>query len=203
MRQSLIGSIHGNLTVLKIDEKKTYISNLNKKVFYLVCKCSCGNIESVLSNTLSRTNNKKTSCKKCKAKNLNKNHSMYRTWRGLRTRVKNQSAYINKNIQACEEWNDFKVFAKWCETQNIPKIFEIDRLDMFGDYSPSNCQFLTPDEHRVKTCLEEVNRKSRTNTGVKYITERKDGYYQVTIQNKYAGRGKTLEEAKEILLKLQ
>ena len=214
MRQSidLTGDRYGKLTVLGKDNKRTKIDNRGKQVNYWLCKCDCGEIESVSIGSIRRKTNNKTKCNKCSRKELykkrrkgfiietaNRHHPAYKMWKSIRSRVKSQKAYKNKNIQVCKEWDDFWNFAKWYDNQEIPENPEIDRIDNNGNYEPSNCQILSHDEHLIKTGLEHRKANPRTNTGIKYITRRKDGYYQVTgVNKKYIGRAKTIEEAIKI-----
>ncbi|MFF2531236.1 hypothetical protein ACFVS2_20250 [Brevibacillus sp. NPDC058079] len=132
------------------------------------CVCDCGEM-TISCASLLRFGEKK-SCG-CYRKELliessirNKkhglsDHSLYNIWRTFNSRCynPNQDGYENyggKGIQVCKEWHDFETFASWCLKNGYEKNLILKRLDPNGDFSPSNCKFMTVVEssyYRVNT----------------------------------------------------
>jgi len=65
-------------------------------------------------------------------------------WIHMYDRCANSPSYLRKNIQVCTEWQSFKPFLDWAESQNFQHDcgLELDRIDNDGDYSPDNCRFV-------------------------------------------------------------
>ena len=71
----------------------------------------------------------------------------YVVWRAMKSRcyrVKNwdYKHYGARGITVCEEWHDSKTFINWCEKQNPPEGWRLERRDNALPYSPSNCEFV-------------------------------------------------------------
>lgn len=71
----------------------------------------------------------------------------YRIWRHMRTRCENQNSpaykwYGGRGIQVCERWLDFKNFSDDMGARPS-KAHTIDRVNVHGNYEPSNCRWAT------------------------------------------------------------
>jgi hypothetical protein len=71
----------------------------------------------------------------------------YRIWRHMRTRCENINSpaykwYGEKGIKVCERWLDFKNFFEDIGSRPS-KEHSIDRINVHGDYEPSNCRWVT------------------------------------------------------------
>jgi len=51
--------------------------------------------------------------------------------------------YGGRGISICDEWNDFHNFYNFAITNGYASDLEIDRIDVNGNYEPSNCRFVT------------------------------------------------------------
>ena len=71
-------------------------------------------------------------------------HPLYKTWENMKSRCYNPNAtgysnYGGRGVTVCEEWrNSFKKFA--ADMGSKPAGHTLDRVDVNGDYTPSNCR---------------------------------------------------------------
>ena len=64
---------------------------------------------------------------------------------------KSYKTYGGRGIRVCEEWlNDKESFIKWSLKNGFDSSLEIDRIDGYGNYEPSNCQYITKKENSRK-----------------------------------------------------
>lgn len=55
--------------------------------------------------------------------------------------------YGGRGIKVCKDWHDFNKFYMWCIKNGVKPDLFIDRINNDGDYSPSNCRFVTRKEN--------------------------------------------------------
>jgi hypothetical protein len=79
-------------------------------------------------------------------------------WRTLVRRDKGRSGKYYTNVQVCDRWRDYSNFIADMGPRPSPK-HEIDRINPWGDYEPSNCRWVT----------RSVNQKNKRST--KFYTE--------------------------------
>lgn len=78
------------------------------------------------------------------------NKRIYNIWRTMKQRCynKNNSKYKNygaRGINICNEWlNDFMNFYNWAMDNGYREDLSIDRINVDGNYEPSNCRWATP-----------------------------------------------------------
>ena len=127
------------------------------------CKCDCGNETIVFSTSLVRGLTHSCGC-------LNREVTMerfsthrqsesrlYETWSGMKKRCYNPnsksfSAYGGRGISICEEWlSNFANFKEWAENNGYDDSLTLDRINNDGDYTPTNCRWVTPREQALNT----------------------------------------------------
>ena len=90
------------------------------------------------------------------------------------------SSYGGRGIKVCDEWlNDFQTFHDWAMSNGYKEGLTIDRIDVNGNYEPSNCRWATvADQNRNKRNSIFVEFESQRHslvewsriTGIKYQT---------------------------------
>lgn len=168
---SLVGQKFGRLRVLEdagVNNGRTYSKCLcdcgnivvvqNKKLRSGNTK-SCGCYKKDLISALGkRTGSKNIKKAHEVAWENNKKHKMsnsrlYRIWHGMKQRCYNANSnnynyYGGKGIKVCDDWfNDFNNFMNWALSAGYNDNLTIDRVDVFKDYCPENCRWITKEEN--------------------------------------------------------
>jgi hypothetical protein len=148
----MVGQRFGRLTVI---EKSTV--RKNGQICW-VCKCDCGQITPpILGGNLRSGHAKSCGCLRTKH-NAHKTR-LYSVWHGMKKRCLCPSDQAFKNyggrgITVCEEWkNNFQFFYEWAMANGYKPDAKrgectLDRIDVNGNYEPSNCRWSTMKEQQ-------------------------------------------------------
>lgn len=86
-------------------------------------------------------------------KNRPSSHPLYRCWASMKNRCYNKNdksnyeGYGSREIKVCDRWlgkNGFWNFVN--DMGDKPRGYSIDRINVDGDYEPSNCRWASPKE---------------------------------------------------------
>ena len=87
-------------------------------------------------------------------------------------------AYGGRGIKVCEEWREYLPFAKWARNNGYTDELTIDRIDVNGNYEPTNCRWIT---------MKEQHNNRRNNRVITYHGEN----YTLTQLSEKVGINKT------------
>ena len=161
----------GRLTVVRLHHKvQKYKPNgrPNGHRFYWECKCSCGQTKIILADHLTRHKILSCGClgreRASLASTKHKLHGtrIYGIWGSMIQRCKNEhieryDIYGGRGIEVCKEWKeDFLNFYNWAINNGYKDNLSIDRINVNGNYEPSNCRWATAKE-QARNMRTDVN----------------------------------------------
>lgn len=161
--KDLTGLKFGRLTVIRQVE-----SNKDGRACWL-CVCECGTQSVKLGKNLLNGHCKSCGCGEYENQ-LNSrvthkltNTRLYNIWCGMKQRCfyskhKDYHSYGGRGITVCLEWrDDFKAFYDWAIANGYREDLTIDRIDVNGNYEPSNCRWATwAEQNKNKRPLKKV-----------------------------------------------
>lgn len=185
VKLDIVGKKFGSLTVT--DKYKQTGELPNRKTSWL-CVCDCGNEVWVDRNALKRR--KTEFCNKCRESGV-RNEKLYHIYHGIKQRCYNPNnpryeCYGGKGVAMCDEWllGGYDVFKKWAISNGYKDGLSIDRLDSNGDYTPSNCEWVTLSENARRGDVGKV--KTHTKLGYVYVIKPDGSRENITNISKFA-----------------
>lgn len=148
------------LTIVKeLDYEIQYCKGKPSKIRKVLCACECGNSIEIRLTSLKTGYAKSCGCltRIQSKKNLDrKTHGMsksriYNVWSAMKERCydkrnKSYKNYGGRGIKVCDRWlNSFENFYQDMGERPSSE-YSIDRIDVNGDYEPSNCKWSTAKE---------------------------------------------------------
>jgi hypothetical protein len=94
---------------------------------------------------------------------------IYNSWRAMKNRCDSKNAshakyYSLKGVSLCQQWRAFDVFLSWALENGFKEGLSIDRIDVSGNYEPTNCRWSTSKEqtrNQTKNRLISANGKTQ------------------------------------------
>lgn len=165
----MIGHVFSKWTVKSNIEKRGYKSFVN-------CMCDCGTERFVNLHDLKtgRSTNcgcvRRQTCKELQTKHGFSNTRIERIYYGIKSRCHNPNQksykrYGARGIKMCDEWfNSAKSFYAWAMDNGYRDDLSIERIDVNGNYEPSNCKWATRNEqarNKSNNIMITINNKTR------------------------------------------
>lgn len=133
----IIGKYFGERKIVSFSHR-----NDGGKAFYNTI-CSCGKEQVIRLDSL----RKSLSCG-CLNKKQKFRRELYNRWYKMIDRCYNEKnksykSYGARGVKVCNEWKDsFDEFYKWSISNGYNPELSIDRINVNGDYTPSNCRWV-------------------------------------------------------------
>lgn len=120
-----------------------------------VCQCDCGQVTKVVTNWLTSGHTKSCGCWKKEIASINgkkgtlhgrshKKDRTYKSWLAMRERVGKKLGYTAISIDS--SWDSFEKFLQ--DMGERPENTTLDRINVYGNYEPSNCRWASPKEQQ-------------------------------------------------------
>ena len=152
------GERYGRLVVLSRAED--YVAPNGKHHVRWLCQCDCGNQTVVDTGDLADGHTQSCGCYRVEsATDLNTTHGgshdrLYKVYANMKNRCYNEKSddypyYGGRGIRICDEWrNDYAAFKEWAYANGYDETAEkgectIDRINVDGNYEPSNCRWVS------------------------------------------------------------
>jgi predicted XRE-type DNA-binding protein len=129
------------------------------------CRCDCGAVVLVRRRNWKRT----AGCQSCAAmKHGGVKDGVYTptyaTWASMHQRCKTAPRYLGRGITVCDRWSGYDGFENFlADMGERPDDQTLDRIDVNGNYEPSNC--------RWATIWEQSRNKTTSKTTSEHVLE--------------------------------
>lgn len=147
----VVGKVYGRLTVVADAPSRM---SAGRPIRFVGVVCQCGTHKEI--NLTQLTTGRTTSCgcfRKETTSDMARSHGqsgtkLYKVWKGMQSRCYIPSAsnfeyYGGRGIKVCDEWHAFEPFKAWADANGYQEDLEIDRENNDGDYTPTNCRWIT------------------------------------------------------------
>lgn len=148
----------GRLIIVRQDG---FLPSGKKRQTAYLCQCACGNLCRRTLHALSY--NKTQSCGCFSKERVSETHfvhgeirtQLYAAWASMKQRCTNILLvgfyrYGGRGITFCDEWKEYTNFSKWAKANGYEQGLTLDRVDVDGNYEPSNCQWIPWLENKQK-----------------------------------------------------
>lgn len=200
--KDMTGMSFGKLKVICRDG--THVSGRSKLALWK-CVCECGNETTVRGASL--RNGSTTSCGCAQRENASKANTthglsktkIYQIWVGMKERCHNPNSdsypyYGERGICVDKDWrSDFTLFYWWAIDKGYREGLTLDRIDVNGNYEPSNCRWITQKEQSNNTRRNKYYDFEGGKYTLSQISDKCGIRYSVLY--KRLSRGWTIEEA--------
>lgn len=189
----VLGKRFGRLTVISRAESRGGRAHWN-------CQCDCGKKTVVSGAYLRKGHTKSCGCYNEDKKIKHKMHGTpeYRSWNHMLQRCNNKnnhkySDYGGRGITVYDKWLAFENF--FADMGRRPHGTTLERIDVNGNYEPSNCKWATATEQQRNQRIQRNN--SSGVKGVSWDKSKQKWAVQITAnyKNIHIGRFSSLQEA--------
>lgn len=165
----LVGQRFGRLVVVALVKDEAG-SNIPTR---WMCACDCGKTTIVRGYNLRSGGTNSCGClARERASERTKIHGeagtrIHHIWNHMKQRCENPTnrayrLYGGRGISVCDEWHEYTSFRDWAMDNGYQDNLTLDRIDVNGNYEPSNCRWIT---------LREQQQNKRNNVRLTFMGE--------------------------------